>query len=93
VHASVEAKSRKLLRRAPSIVCLAVSATNHDGDSVVVDEAHDASKDKPLKMWGGKNPQTPPCFQGRFLPGGMMIINASSNTAGAPTSNTMDRSV
>ena len=81
------------LKRVPSNACLAVAASNHDGDSVIVDDAHDGSKEKPLKMWGGKNPQTPPCFQGRFLPGGMTIMGAPSNTDGAPKADTMERNV
>ena len=43
--------------------------SNHDGDYVMVDATHDGSAEKPLVMFGGKNPQTPPCFQGKQMPG------------------------
>lgn len=66
--------------------CLAMS--NHDGDYVMVDATHDGSAEKPLVMFGGKNPQTPPCFQGKQMPGGMIVMGGKG---GAPTSAIMER--
>jgi hypothetical protein len=62
--------------------------TNHDGDYVKVDADHDGSPEKPMVMWGGKNPQTPPCFQNRIIPGGMTVMGGAG---GAPTLTTMER--
>ena len=67
---------------------LATCMSNHDGDYVMVDATHDGSAEKPLVMFGGKNPQTPPCFQGKQMPGGMIVMGGKG---GAPTSAIMER--
>ena len=64
--------------------------TNHDGDYFIVDAAHDGTKGKGLVMFGGKNPQTPPCFQGREIPGELTVLGKYA-PGGAPESTTMER--
>jgi len=64
--------------------CLSMS--NHDGDYIIVDAEHDGSNEKPLHMFGGKNPQTPPCFIGREM-GSLKVMNKG----GAPGATTMER--
>ena len=66
--------------------CLAMS--NHDGDYVIVNAERDGSKEKPLHMFGGKNPQTPPCFMGKEV---FNITVIPSKGGAAPDAATMER--
>ena len=66
--------------------CMALS--NHDGDYFIVDDTHDGSKGKGLVMFGGNNPQTPPCYQGKEFPGRLVVRGAPG---AAPDSKYMER--